>query len=131
MSETWLPDVTGIVCDDQVGDDDQVGKSYSVRFHRTDRPGAIITWTAYPVSASGDCDGPFLVRIEIEWLVGRVPEDPGGTEVWSESFKDYVTGSYGSAAEAEGAARNAASELLRDAGTLTWDGLPQPEGGDS
>ena len=138
MSEThpdgpdsqWLPGEAGIARNDQDGDDDQAGDSYSVRFRRADRPGAIIRRTAYPVRVGGDRVGQFLVRVETEWLVCSDPRDPGGTELWSDRYTNDEAESYLSAAEAEHAARNIASELLRDADSLIWDGLPQSERGD-
>lgn len=124
MSETqWLPDAAGITCGGEI--EDQAGKSYAVRFLRAGRPGTMITRTAYPVNAGGDHDGPFVVRVENEWLVCGNPSDPGGTEIWSDRRDEGEVGSYGTAAEAEDAARDVAGELLRDAGSLTWDGLPQ------
>jgi hypothetical protein len=131
LDSQWLPDETGIARDDRVGDDDQVGESYSVRFRRADLPGAIITRTAYPVNVGDDCEGQFLVRVETEWLVCRDPRDPGGTELWSDRYTRDEAESYRAAAEAEHAARSVASELLRDAGSLMWDGLPQFERGDT
>jgi hypothetical protein len=121
----WRPDETGIARNDQVGDDDQVGESYSVRFRRANVPGAIITRTAYPVKVSGDCEGQFLVRVETVWLVYRDPTDLGGTEVWSNRRAEDENELYETAAEAERAALNVASELHSDAGSLTWDGLPE------
>jgi hypothetical protein len=127
----WRTDGTGIARNDQAGDDDQVGQSYSVRFRRSDLPGAIITRTAYPVNVGGDCEGRFLVRVETVWLVCRDPTDPGGTEVWSNRRVEYGNEPYGTAAEAEHAALNVASELHSDTSSLTWDGLPKWEQGDT
>ncbi len=126
----WLSDETGIVRNDQDGDDDQAGDSYSVRFLRADRPGAIIRRTAYPVNVGDDRVGQFLVRVETEWLVCRDPRDPGGTELWSDRYTYDEAESYLTAVEAEHASLNIASELLRDAASLIWDGLPQLGRGD-
>jgi hypothetical protein len=123
----WLPDGTAIACDDQVGGDDQVGESYSVRFRRADLPGAIITRTAYPVNVGGDCEGQFLVRVETVWLVCRDPDDPGGTEVWSDRRVEDENELYGTSIEAARAAWGVACELRCDAGFLAWDGLPEWE----
>lgn len=128
MSE-WLPDDTGIRRDDPLGDDEQVGESYSVRFRRADLPGAIITQTAYPVNVGGDSKGPFAVRVETVWLVCRDPKDPGGTEISSDCRPEDEDELYDTAVEAERAARNLANELSNDAGSLTWDGLPDWEQG--
>src|ERR1700730_2410754 len=84
----WLPDGTGIARGGQVGGDDQVGESFSVRFRRADRPGAMITRTAYPVNVATDCGGQCFVRVETEWLVCSDPENPGGTELWSDHVND-------------------------------------------
>ncbi len=69
MADTWLPDDVGVVRGGETGGDDQVGEQFSVRFHRADRPGAMITRTAYTMNVSGDRERPFLVRAETEWLV--------------------------------------------------------------
>ena len=121
----WVPDEMGITRGDQVGDDDQAGESYSIRFHRADRPGAIITRTAYPVTVTESRGGQFLIRVETEWLVCSNPADPGGTEVWSDRRREDETRSYDTAAGAEQAAQDVAREVLRDVASLTWDGLPQ------
>lgn len=123
MSE-WLPDATGISRNDQVGDDQQAGESYSIRFRRADLPNAIIMQTAYPVNVGDDCKGPFLVRVETSWLICRDPNDPGGTEVSSVRQPSDEDEFYETAAEAQRAAWNVANELSSDAGSLTWDGLP-------
>jgi hypothetical protein len=131
MSETrprgsggqWLPDEPGIASGGDV-DEDQAGDSYEVRFHRADRPEAMITQTVYPVNASGDYDGLFAVCIETQWHICADPKDPTVTEIWARGHREYPVGSYGTAAEAEGAARHLAVELLHDAGSHTWDGLP-------
>ena len=130
MSDTWLPDDTGVVCGGETGGDDQVGEQFSVRFHRADRPGAMITRTAYRMNVTGDREGPFLVRAETEWLVGGDPEDPGATELWSDRHSDDVESSR-TAAAGDRAARRLADEFLSDTGSLTWDGLAPWERDDS
>jgi hypothetical protein len=69
-------------------------------------------------------DGPYVVRVENEWLVCDDTDDPGGREIWSGIFTEDEPRSYGTAAEAGEAARNVAYELLHDAGSLAWDGTP-------
>ena len=123
----WLPDETGVAHNDQDGDDQQVGQSYSVRFRRADLPGAIITQTAYPVNVGSDCKGPFLVRVETVWLICRDPKDPGGTEVTSDHSSEDEEELYETAVEAEQAARKVANELNKVAGSHTWDGFPEWE----
>ena len=76
-------------------------------------------------------DEPFHVRVETEWLICSDPMDPGGTEIWSDSIKEDESGSFGTAAEAEGAARNTAIERLKDAASRTSDGLPSCERSDT
>jgi hypothetical protein len=122
----WLPDGRGVVRGN-VGDDYQSGESYSVRFRRADVPGAIITQTAYPVNVGGGCKGPFLVRVETMWLVCINPEDPGGTEVWSDSRPEDEDELYETGEEAERGAWNVANQLNSGGGSHTWDGLPGSE----
>jgi hypothetical protein len=123
MSDNWRPDGLGIVCGGEPGGDDQVGKAFSVRFRHTHRPGAMISQTAYAMSVAGDCERPFLVRVEIDWLVSDDPEDLGSTERWSDCYS-YNAQSYRTVAEAERAARRLARQALSDDSWLTWDGLP-------
>jgi len=130
MADTWLPDDVGVVRGGETGGDDQVGEQLSVRFHRADRPGAMITKTAYTMNVAGDRERPFLVRTETEWLVCGDPEEPGATERWSDRHSDDAE-SYRTAAEAERAARTLADEFLSDTGSLTWDGLAPWERDDS
>jgi hypothetical protein len=125
----WLPDGTGIRRDDQLGDDQQVGESYSVRFRCADLPGAMIMQTAYPVSIGDDAEGPFAVRVEKVWLVCSDPNDPGGTEISSDRRPEDADERYETAVEATRAAWNLANELSSDAGSLSWDGLPDWEQG--
>jgi hypothetical protein len=130
MSDTWLPDEMGVMRGGEAGGDDQVGEPFSVRFHRADRLGAMITRTAYVMKVRGDLERPFLVRVETEWLVCGDPEDPGVTERWSEPHSDDAQ-SYRTAAEAERAAQRLADEFLSDDGSLDWDGLAPWERDDS
>lgn len=68
------------------------------------------------VTGDGINDAPALTMTRL-----RQPSDPGGTEIWSDRRDEGEVGSYGTAAEAE----DVAGELLRDAGSLTRNGLPQ------
>jgi hypothetical protein len=114
----------GILLDAETGDDDQVGTSYSVTFRHASSPGAFITRTAYPVGLDDDKAGPFFVRVEIARMLCRDAEDRGGTESWSDPRTETEPEPYGTAEEAELAARSLAAEMLADAGSLTWDELP-------
>ena len=119
---TWQPDGRGVQPGGNVGVPLRERASYSVRYVRADLPGAMITRTAYPVERY---PGEFTVRIETEWLICEDPAAPGGTETWSDyAYDDEGCPIYGSATEAEGAARQVAAELLGDAGIHDWDGQP-------
>lgn len=78
-----------------------------------------------------DREGLFFVRVETVWLVCRDPKDPGGTEISSGRHAEDENELYRTAAEAECAAKNVASELRRDASSLTWDGVPEWKQGDT
>lgn len=120
----WLPDKPTITNGENAGGDAQVGKSFCVRFRRADRPCAMITRTAYSVSAEDDGEERVIVRVQTEWLVGTDPDDLSGTEQWSDRIDKYAAGPYRSVAETEDTARNVARELLHDVDSLAWDGLP-------
>jgi hypothetical protein len=119
---TWATDATGVQPGGDAGGDIQAGESYSVRYRRADRPGAMITRTAYPAGVPGR-PGVFFVQVETEWLVSSEPLDPGGTETWSECTYDDESGTYASAADAEKAAARVATGLLADGCSQNWDGL--------
>lgn len=123
LGETsWAPDKPSVRPGGDVGGDWQVGDSYSVRYRRPDRPCAIIMRTACPVE-NPDRPGVFFVRVVTEWLIGADPLDPGGTEIWSDEESEDEPEIYHSAAEAEQAAYQVATELLIDGGSQTWEGL--------
>ena len=83
------------------------------------------------MNVGSDCKGLFLVRVETVWLVCRDPNDPGGTEVTSDHSSEDEGELYETAVEAERAAWNVANELSRVAGSLSWDGLPEWEQGET
>ncbi|SRR6266496_3703138 len=120
----WQPDGRGVQPGGHAGGDIQAGDSYSVRYVRPDLPGSLITRTAYPVEYD-HLPGEFVIQIQTEWLVCTDPRDPGGTEIWSDyAYDDEGCPIYGSAAEAERAARRAASAMLGEAGIHDWNGQP-------
>ncbi len=120
----WQPDGSGVQPGGHVGGDIQRGESFNVRYVRPDLPGSMITRTAYPVEYD-HLPGEFVVQIQTEWLVCTDPRDPGGTEIWSDcAYDDEGAPIWSSAAEAEGAARRAASEMLGEAEIHDWNGQP-------
>ena len=119
----WAADGTGVQPGGDAGSDVQAGESYSVRYRRADRPGAMITRTAYPARVPGR-PREFFVQVETEWLVSIDPQDPGGTEIWSEYAFDDEPEIYLNAAEAEEAAVRVATGLLADSCSQNWDGRP-------
>jgi hypothetical protein len=120
----WIADDAGVQPGGDVAEDIQAGESYSIRYRRSDRRCAMITRTAYPAEVAGH-QGVFFVQVRTEWLICSNPLDPGGTEIWSESITDDEPGIYGSAVEAEVAARQIAADLLDDGASHDWDGLPR------
>jgi hypothetical protein len=122
MGSMWQPDGRGVLPGGDCGGDIQRGESFSVRYVRPDMPGSLITRTAYAVE---NCPGEFTVQILTEWLVCTDPADPGGTEIWSDSERNYEgTPIYNRAWKAEDAASQAALGMLREAGSHDWDGQP-------
>jgi hypothetical protein len=80
----WKRDPTGggVLPGGDVGGAAQLAESFSVRFHHTDQPGAIVTYCYYAAIDLGDLT-TIYVEQQTEHLVCTDPADPGGTEVWS------------------------------------------------
>lgn len=64
-----------------IGGDNQIGRAFSARFVNLDLRGRIITVYAYPI---GEGDRVTAVESATEYLICRDPENPGGTEEWSD-----------------------------------------------
>jgi hypothetical protein len=88
----WREHDSGVVDGGDCGGDHQIGKAPSKRFVRDDLPGSIVTVTIYPIGHSeGDTCVPrnctpdqIDLEEQIEWLICTDPDDPGGTETWSD-----------------------------------------------
>ena len=126
----WRPDgIGGDGNGDAVGGDYQRGDSYGVRFVRDDMPGSLIDVTFYAVEYDEN-PGEFRVQRCVEWRVCEDPEDPGGTEVWSDAiYDDPMDTTFDSAGAAEDNARETAEDALERADAYgTWDGEPFESG---
>lgn len=127
----WKDDGHGIVEAGDVGGDVQAGKAYSRRFVHERLAGRHIEVRAYPVYEHdmGDPDNP-SVRLEVqtELMVATDPDDPGGTEVWSDLEYSDLPEKYDreySSATAAGAAALGYLRQLDPALHFTWDGRPE------
>lgn len=133
MTETlWKDDGQGIVAAGDVGGDVQIGDAYSRRFVHTRLAGRHIEVRAYPagIADQGDPGEEPTIRLEVqtELMVATDPDDPGGTEVWSDLEYGDLPGAfdrtYPSVEAAERAAK-ALLELLDPVLHFAWDGKPE------
>jgi hypothetical protein len=122
-ASAWYVDATGVVPDGVQGGDIQIGDSWGLRLRRDDKPGSIIDIT-YWAFADPENRGEFGVTRQVEWLVCEDPEDPWGTEIWSDSEQSDVNDLVMRRAEAIAEARKFAEEDLAGAAELygDWDG---------
>lgn len=122
MTSVWVEDAIGICRDGYSGGDYQLTEEWSRRFHRVAPDGthAQFTITTY-VEQLSEWEEP-LVCERVELLRCTDPEDPGGSEVWSEYLYDYPL-AYAWQQTDEGA-----RDLLErfDVVMITWDGS-QPD----
>lgn len=124
---SWTPDGQGVQWAGQIGGDDQVTDSWSVRYHHADRPGSLINVYFYGTSHSYGSirSSEYGVTQQIELMVCDDRTDPGSTEQWSECLHFTSDERYSSAQEAEQIARQSAerhtvAELASD---TNWGGL--------
>jgi hypothetical protein len=101
----------GVLSAGDVGGDAQVSESFSVRFHRRDRPDAMVTYCYY---AAVDLDHPATVSVQrqTEYRVCIDPNDPGATEVWSTYRFTTLQSGFSEVQAATDAANHAAQNHL-------------------
>lgn len=132
MSESiWKDDEHGISRAGDVGGDIQIGEAYSRRFVHSRLAGRHIEVSAYPVANNQPDPGaePVIsLEIQTELMVATDPDDPGGTEVWSDLEYSDLPERYERTYPSVEAAEEAAQEYLRTldpARDFTWDGKPE------
>lgn len=114
----WRPDGTGLQPGGAVGGDVQATDSFSVRYTRSDRAGAVVTVYFYGI----DREHRYAVETQIETVVCADPRDPGGTEQWSEVTYRVTDGQrFTTPHEAELHARALAEQ--HTGALIAWDGL--------
>jgi hypothetical protein len=130
---TWQQ-VGGVMDVGDVGGDWQIGPAPSVRFQHTEKPGSLMTVAIYPVMHSeGDTcvprtciPGSLDLQQQIEYMVCTDPEDPGGTEQWSDYEYEILADLDDTNLNLPdlGAANFEAVRLLASwvPGIITWDG---------
>lgn len=117
----WVPDGKGVQKGGDIGGDGQATDSYSVRYHHTDRSGALVT-----VYFFGErIEGEFRVKQLIELMVCENRSHPGSSELWSECLHHTFNTPYTSTEDAGLAARqyaeqHRAADLALD---TDWGGL--------
>jgi hypothetical protein len=134
----WREHDSGLMCAGDVGGDNQVGKGWSKRFVRTDSPGSLLTVSIYPIGHSEgdtcvprDCrPGQIDLEAQVEYMICTDPDDPGGTEVWSDYLyispladidgSDLVLKSVETAEE-----RAKYLTSMCSASAIVWDGVTQ------
>ena len=127
-SLTWAAD--GPPQPDGTVGGDGAGESVSIRYRAAENPCAIITsyWFVRDRRALGDSwpegDPPFDVENMIVALVCIDPEDPGGTETWSDI--EYETPAANTFETDEEALRIRDRYVAQErADFYTWDGEPR------
>ncbi len=104
-----------------VGGDAQLDESFSVRFWHRDRPGALVRHCYYAALDLDDLATLYVER-QTELLACTDPDDPGGTEVWSDYRYETVRRGFASVEAATAAAKHAAEvHLVCDE---PWSGRP-------
>jgi hypothetical protein len=132
MNETvWKDDGHGIGKAGDVGGDIQVGEAYCRRFVHSRLAGRHIEVRAYPVANSQPDPGAeptISLDVQTELMVATDPEDPGGSEEWSDLEYSDLPEQYERTYPSVEAAEQAAQEYLRQldpARDFTWDGKPE------
>ena len=98
--------------------------AWTVEFRGTASPRSALIAYAYAARRPGT-PGGWEVLATLERIVGEDPDDPVGSETWSDSVTvEIVTGGHLDAADAELGARSAAT-LLRD---CNWESLATSAG---
>ncbi len=120
----------GVLPGGDVGGDAQVSESFSVRFHHRDRPGALVTYCYYAADVDLEDLTTIYVERQTEYLVCTDPDDPGGTEVWSDSRYTTLHRGFDTVQAATAAAKRAAeAHLVCDeswSGRSAWDPSTSP-----
>lgn len=104
-----------------VGGDVQVGESWCRRFTHpvTEGEHAVVTVYFY----LSEVDGVKEMTRQIEYLLCRDPDDPGGTEIWADQYDNEVRVS--DSELTEGAAKRLCGELNHPASWYpSWNGEP-------
>lgn len=122
----WRPDGTGVDSAGDIGGDIQRGESYSVRFVRPDRPRSLVTVSFYATESDNN-PSEYGIERQVEFLVCEDPNEPGGTEVWSDCHYDDISYEViDTEAEAEAEAARHAQSALGDGDDIRWDGYSDP-----
>ena len=104
-------------------------QSFSVLYRNPGLPNAVVVRTATPERTHG---GTFLVEVVTEYLTCNDPADPVGSRTWSDEAYDVLLVRHGqarywdTAADAEAAARGAASMFSGTLYQVTWNGCQVP-----
>jgi hypothetical protein len=124
----WRPDIEGVGSSGDCGGDIQRGDSYTIRFTRPDVPTARVRVIFYAVEYD-ECPGEFIVRREVEFLVGEDPENLGVTEIWERTDSDDLSDEVmDTQEEAEAEARRLAATAAETGDDINWDGEPWADG---
>lgn len=87
---TWQL-VGGIEDGGDIGGDVQASDAYSVRYHHTTNPKAMVTIGFYAAAldvSAAAAAGPYTVQRQVEYMVCRDRRNPGGTEEWCDYTYD-------------------------------------------
>jgi len=119
----WVRDQRGggVLPGGDIGGDAQLDESFSVRFWHRDRQGALVGYCYYAALDLDDLTTVYVER-QTELLVCTDPDDPGGTEEWSDYRYGTVRRGFGSVEAATAVAKRAAEAHL--ACDEDWSGRP-------
>src|SRR3954451_13325556 len=81
----WYQRKSGIQPGGDIGGEAQKTDSVSIRYHHTDRPDAVTTIYAYGIPAISLSGSGYAVEIQAEFSICLDPDDPGGSELWSDA----------------------------------------------
>ncbi len=123
MTATWEANDKAPLPGGDVGGDNQASESWSVRWYRADRPGALIT--EYWYAEEDDDAQHYVITRQTEYLLCTDPDQPGDTEVWSDAVYDTTAaGPFRRLRAATLVAEELAKVAADSAPDHTWDGEP-------
>lgn len=129
-TQVWIPDPDATMYDSDVGGDEQATRSFDRRFWHRDQHGVLLNVAFYGVDVRYRRNNPppeneppeYQVCAQYEFMVCSDPNDPGGTEIWSDvRYATDERRTYTDPDEVTEAARAAA--LAYEPTNIYWEGI--------